>query len=53
MNKQKEWANIICGACQIMDAWKADEVWSDYDREIRNGMTEILAELYAEQEKAK
>jgi hypothetical protein len=44
---RKEWANTICGACQILDAWKAEEAWTDWDRQIRNELTEILKVLYA------
>lgn len=42
-----EWANIICGACQLMDAWKSSdpEIWSEWDQSIRDGMSEILQRL--------
>lgn len=43
------WADTICGACQLMDAWKNidPEIWSAWDQQIRDELTEILKELYA------
>lgn len=42
-----KWAEIVCGACQVMDGWQGDESWSQFDREIRIGLSAILKSIYA------
>lgn len=42
-----QWYDTICGACQLMDAWKSSDpqIWSEWDQQIRDRLSEILAAL--------
>ncbi len=45
-------ADVLCGAAQILDVVKQEwgKSWSDWDQQIRDGITEQLKRIYADRE---
>lgn len=47
-------ANVLVGACNLLDVIKGEwgESWSEWDQSIRDGLSAMLLQYYAQQEPA-
>lgn len=43
--------NALCNAAMIMDAWKDDATWSDWDRSVRQAITQCQIIIQREADK--
>lgn len=50
-------ADVLCNACQLLDSvkadWQREGCWSEWDQEVRDGLSRELQKCYAEVEESR